>query len=149
MRFIFVSCVLGLASCATGIESQSASEGGQRARLDTEFTLSLGDSVPLDGSPYLVKFAGVLEDSRCPVETTCIWEGNARIQLELMSFETWPPSSNSVAVDTTTIEMNTSSRVPKPPDALGLGFEVRKLEPAPRADTPTTGYRATLFARKP
>jgi len=133
MRFIFVSCVLVLAGCATSTEPATADDSA-RAQLGTEFTLSLGDTIRLNGSPHRVKFVQVLEDSRCPVETACIWEGNARIQ---------------IAVDATVMELNTSSRFPKLTDALGLIFELRKLEPAPRADTPTTGYRATLFASKP
>src|SRR5689334_15294759 len=53
----------------------------RRAKLDEEFTLARGESIGLAGTPYVVVFDQVLEDSRCAQGMTCIWEGNARVGL--------------------------------------------------------------------
>lgn len=45
----------------------------------------LGESITLEG--HTVKFIKVLEDSRCPKNTNCIWEGRAKILVEISSDE--------------------------------------------------------------
>ena len=49
--------------------------------LDAPFTLARGSTATVDGLD--VTFATVLEDSRCPLNVTCVWEGRATINLEL------------------------------------------------------------------
>ena len=140
MRVAWISLLALLAGCASIPRSGSGSESaGPRARFGEEFPLPLGESIPLDGSGYTIVFRKVLEDSRCPVDRTCVWEGNARIEIELKA---------AVEADSGLVELNTSSRFPTPNAVAGVVFEVRRLEPAPRADTPTQGYVVTLFARK-
>lgn len=34
-------------------------------------------------SDLTVRFASLVEDSRCPVNATCVWAGNARIRIEV------------------------------------------------------------------
>jgi len=43
--------------------------------------ISLGESIALEN--HTVKFVEVLEDSRCPKNTTCVWEGRARVLVEV------------------------------------------------------------------
>ena len=43
--------------------------------------ISLGESITLEN--HSIKFVEVLEDSRCPENTTCIWEGRARVLVEV------------------------------------------------------------------
>ena len=43
----------------------------------------LGESITLEG--HTVKFVKVLEDSRCPKNTNCIWAGRAKILVEVSS----------------------------------------------------------------
>lgn len=134
MRAVLAPCFLLLAGCATST-GPGAATSSARAQLGEEFSLALGDSIPLDGTPYVVVFEKVLEDSRCPLDVTCVWEGNARVAIGL---------SPDMAV-----ELNTSTRFPTKQDGYGLVLELRRLEPAPRTDTPTLGYTVTLIARKP
>jgi hypothetical protein len=121
------------------------------AQLDEEFTVALGDSIPLDGTEYSIVFARVIEDSRCPTDTTCVWEGNARIEIVLREFATHTPPGGKLTVDVLDlpVELNTIARFPPGENGSGLIVELRRLEPKPWADTPTKGYVATLFARKP
>jgi len=43
--------------------------------------IPLGESITLEN--HSIKFVEVLEDSRCPENTTCIWEGRARVLVEV------------------------------------------------------------------
>ena len=45
----------------------------------THVTLHVGETVVVNHVD--ITFNAVLEDSRCPVDVTCVWEGNARIEL--------------------------------------------------------------------
>jgi hypothetical protein len=42
----------------------------------------LGETIQLKFG--YVKFIEVLEDSRCPKEVTCVWEGRARVMVEVV-----------------------------------------------------------------
>ncbi len=43
--------------------------------------IPLGETITLEN--YSITFVEVLEDSRCPENTTCIWEGRARVLVEI------------------------------------------------------------------
>jgi len=45
------------------------------------FSLPLGQTATLRGSSARITFAQVREDSRCPVDVTCVWAGDAKIEL--------------------------------------------------------------------
>ena len=47
--------------------------------------ISLGETIILKN--HSIKFIEVLEDSRCPENTTCIWEGRARVLVEISEKE--------------------------------------------------------------
>jgi hypothetical protein len=50
--------------------------------LGEAFELQPGQSTAVEGTPLLVKFVEVPTDSRCPVDVTCVWEGDAAVVLE-------------------------------------------------------------------
>jgi hypothetical protein len=52
------------------------------ASLGQPFVLHMGDSAVLEGGIRLM-FASVMEDSRCPTDVQCVWEGNAEIAIEV------------------------------------------------------------------
>jgi hypothetical protein len=43
--------------------------------------LKIGDSENVDGKDLIVKFNDIIEDSRCPETTECVWEGQVRVHL--------------------------------------------------------------------
>jgi len=45
------------------------------------FTVGMNQSVFYDG--YEIMFSEVVEDSRCPIDVTCIWEGRVSIKLDV------------------------------------------------------------------
>ena len=51
----------------------------QAAATGEPFRLPLGESVQMNG--HTLRFVDVVEDSRCPKETTCVWEGRAKVHL--------------------------------------------------------------------
>lgn len=52
------------------------------AHYNERVVLKLGKALSLADSQTQVTFAEVLEDSRCPKGTSCIWAGQARVRLE-------------------------------------------------------------------
>ena len=54
--------------------------------LADPFTLELGASVMVDGQ--MLRFDHIAEDSRCPADVECVWEGRATISLSLISDDT-------------------------------------------------------------
>ena len=62
-------------------------EGGRgqsqvQAVLKEPFSLSFGETALLKEELLSVGFLGVLEDTRCPIDTVCIQAGNARISIQ-------------------------------------------------------------------
>lgn len=49
------------------------------ADLGTEFTLAPGNTMRVDDDRMRVSFDKVSQDSRCPKDVDCVWEGDATI----------------------------------------------------------------------
>ncbi len=47
------------------------------------FSLAAGESAAVRGEDLEITFLEVLEDSRCPENVTCVWEGRAVIQIRI------------------------------------------------------------------
>lgn len=45
--------------------------------------LSVGDAVQVEG--YALRYVDLVEDSRCPEGTTCVWSGRAKVRLAASS----------------------------------------------------------------
>jgi hypothetical protein len=52
-------------------------------RIDQTFTLGLGATAKVVEANLLVTFVDVVEDSRCPVDVTCVWAGNLKVLVKL------------------------------------------------------------------
>ncbi|MFI5509737.1 hypothetical protein ACIA48_19905 [Mycobacterium sp. NPDC051804] len=132
--------VLLLAGC----QSHAAQADPIEAVLDQEFVLHGGQQVAIRGADLRLRFADVLEDSRCPTEVECFWTGQARIAVDAELGQGVP----------TSLEFNTN---PAPGqgkltnDVGGYMVELKTLEPYPTTpdDSPElTDYSATLSVRK-
>jgi hypothetical protein len=123
--------VLLLAGCASVPSARAPVKPGE------EFTLALGESVGIETKNIVVRFDAVLEDSRCPTNARCIWEGNARIALQVSD------SAHG------RYELNTSTRFDTREKITDFVIELRRLEPDRIAGAPTKGYVATLFVAAP
>jgi hypothetical protein len=45
------------------------------------FTLAPGETALVKGTDTRITFRQMREDSRCPVDVTCVWEGDAKIEI--------------------------------------------------------------------
>lgn len=54
-----------------------------QARLNTEITLAFSQIASVEDEKILIEFADLTEDSRCPVNVTCVWEGQATVALNI------------------------------------------------------------------
>jgi hypothetical protein len=70
-------CILFLLASITVVFTVSSCSASLalKVNLDEEFTLSPGQSVMVQVEDLKLEFKGVTEDSRCPSDVTCIWEG--------------------------------------------------------------------------
>jgi hypothetical protein len=104
-----------------------------------EFTVKLGQTVKVKGEGISVKFASVLEDSRCPRGEQCIRQGSAKIRLEVTGGEGQP----------VTLELDTE---PGRQEAAHLGYAVTlvALNPYPTVNRQAApeDYQATLVVNK-
>jgi hypothetical protein len=89
-------------------------------------------------SKLSVRFVELVEDSRCPVDTQCIWAGNAKIKLRV--------SKNGRSHDLTLDTNGPNQTV----TAEGYKIKLVGLTPAPRSNIRINrnGYVATLEAEK-
>jgi len=53
------------------------------AEPGVEFSLSVGQTAVLNGGGPRITFRQVSEDSRCPTDVTCVWAGDAKIEITI------------------------------------------------------------------
>jgi hypothetical protein len=112
-----------------------ASAGGDR-QTPVELVLALNESRALPQSPLSLTFEAVVEDSRCPTGTECIWEGNAAVRVRL----------DERGKTSVTHIVNTSSRFPQSFEHGDVRVRLVKVEPYPGYDAPVCSedYRITV-----
>ena len=103
----------------------SASTGLQPP-LDQTFWLRIGQTAQFPKADLSVTFRAVSEDSRCPQDVVCVWEGNGQVQLEVRS-------GSSVR----TVALNTTTR-PRDVPVGSYQFRLEKLAPIHEAQHPIT-----------
>jgi hypothetical protein len=96
---------------------------GVIAPLDRDFELGVGAQGQVVDSPVRVKFLQVIEDSRCPTDVVCVWQGNGKARVTVDS-----------AGATLAAELNTSLQ-PRTMAAFGYVLELRELRPARNSKT--------------
>lgn len=79
--FISVSCTNDPDINSTGKSSSRLVKG---VNDSTTVTLKYGEETVIN-EIIKIKFKGVTEDSRCPTDVVCIWEGNAAAELEILT----------------------------------------------------------------
>lgn len=118
----FLSCRKDISSSNQKIELQygAASSG-----------MLNGESIVLDS---------VLEDSRCPENATCIWEGNAKLRFVYRTKDKLKES----------FMLNTSAGYRRDTLIDGFRIKLQKVDPYPRMDEDIkqTDYRAVLEITK-
>jgi hypothetical protein len=129
-----VAVLLLLASCSTSPTSPRAVTVGDR------FTLAPGQTAQLEATGLRVTFESVTADSRCAVDVTCVWEGDAVVVVSLR-----PASAGAAQHD-----LHTSGRYPSEAQEGDYRVRLMDLAPAPlQGGPPGPGdYRATFVVTR-
>jgi hypothetical protein len=127
----FVSALL-LAGCGGSGDSER-DPLSRSPELGQEFVLAYGDSIRIE--ELFLRFTAVSDDSRCPINGICTWEGNARIMVSAMR-------GDNIAV----LELNTHPDRQIVQFFAGYTIELRDLQPYPFAPLQIhlATYKATL-----
>jgi hypothetical protein len=106
--------IVALSSCA-------AMEPTVPAEPGVAFSLPIGKTAAINGSGTRLTFRLVREDSRCPTDVTCIWAGDAKIDVTI--------SRNGSSDDTRTLGL-----APPNNEATSGDLQIRfvGLTPVPR-----------------
>jgi len=62
--------------------------GKDEYKMGEEFSLSIGETASIKGEQLQIRFLEISEDSRCPRNVTCIWEGRAVAVIEIFQGDT-------------------------------------------------------------
>jgi len=123
-----------LAACA----SAGSGPAAPTPAVNEEFTLAPGQTATVNDAKVSVTFESVSEDSRCPVDVTCVWEGDAVVVLKVKT-----------TADEVTRELHTQGGEPRPRKAPAGDHVVSlvRLDPTPRSSAPIepSAYRVTLL----
>ncbi len=110
-----------------------------RAQTNQDVKLRINKQKAVYSNDLTVKFVSVLEDSRCPEGTDCIWAGNAKLQLKLKQkngeWETFELNTN---LEKQEIEFG------------GYSVKITELTPTPKenAEIDRNSYVATFSVSK-
>lgn len=114
--FRIAPLVFLLSACAAQRTPRAAA-----VAIGDQITLRAGESVTVQPRNVVLQFAEVLSDSRCPVEVTCVWEGDAEV------------SVRAVASDGTSADLRLHTRGGTPdPSFKGLTLHLVGLSPQPK-----------------
>lgn len=124
------------AGCRTTQPSDaSAPPTGTRvaqAGVGDPLAIALGETVQHNG--HSIRFVSVVEDSRCPVDVTCVWEGRAKVAL-------------TIDGTATTLTVPYGAQRDDEPSSLETGMiavEVVGLDPYPGSPDAQAGAPVTL-----
>jgi hypothetical protein len=126
MRLLAAAAVLA-AGCATA----SSGAADRTAALGDDFRLPRGETAEVGG--LSVRFAQVVEDSRCPLGVQCIRAGEAKIQLALRTGD-----------QRRTVVLATEGAQPTAADFAGYEVRLITVDPPRRRNDPAPAYVATL-----
>ena len=129
-----------VAGCA-GAPPRTRVAGHPPIQVGQEFILEAGDSARIGDTNLVLMFDSVSEDSRCPRDVACIWEGNARLKLILREYASM--DAGAVEVLDENLELNTSGRFAQRRKIPVGSLLLRALAPVPPLDT-SKKYVATL-----
>jgi hypothetical protein len=133
MRALMFACaiVAAVSACAS-VEPTVAVQPGET------FSLPVGKTATINGSGTRITFRELREDSRCPTDVTCVWAGDAKIEVII--------SRNGSPDDTRLISLN-------PPNNVATSGDVQirfvGLTPVPRqSDKSPREYVAQLVVNR-
>lgn len=98
-----------------------------KAALGTPFVLFMGQNATLQGTDIAVEFSHISDDSRCPADVVCVWEGEVTAKLHITQ------NNNTQEVNLTLSSRDTSLSVH---ESNGFRIELLSVEPYPQTSQP-------------
>jgi hypothetical protein len=135
MSIALCACVRG-----NGPTAGAAPTPGGCPCLDREFSLTVGAPATIQGEQLEIRVESVGPDSRCPVNVTCVWEGDAQVTIGL-SRQAQAPGR---------LQLHTSQQFATEGTYLNYRVRLTALMPAPRDGNPieSGSYSATLVVSR-
>lgn len=132
MRILPISLALVLGGACNSPTAPSGVDLGE------PFTLAPGDRARTDGPNLTILFNQVTSDSRCPINSYCVWAGDAVVNVTLSQPGRKP----------STVELHTSARFARQVTYGGLTVTLVGLAPPTEGPPiPQDAYRATFVVR--
>lgn len=112
------------------------------AELSNQFQLKIGQTALIESENIKLRFLNVTEDSRCPSDVICVWEGQVTILLDIIH------NDQNLGDLALTIRGGDQTLVAKTFDDYSI--QLMQVEPYPKASEPTqsSDYVATLLVSK-
>ena len=133
-KFILILVVLSLS-----IVSCSKKKAFQ---LDTPISLAMGESASCTNcaEKMSISFTNIMEDSRCPTGTNCVWEGKAVIRLAV----------NMGKIQTIELMVKGNNKQRNTKSYRGYDFTFQTLSPYPKygEEIKTEDIRFTVLVQK-
>ena len=131
-----------LCACARGggpVAGAAPTPGGCPC-LDREFSLKVGAPATIQSEQLEIRMESVGPDSRCPVNVTCVWEGDAQVTIGL-SRQAQAPGR---------LQLHTSQQFATEGTYLNYRVRLTALMPAPRdgSGIEPGSYAATLVVSR-
>lgn len=119
-KLILAAVAVAAGACSSGgsVPTQTGAPSSSARAL----SIGAGETASVPGSDVTITFRSVTEDSRCPLDVTCVWEGNGRVALTLSSAEGFADA-----------ELNTTVQ-PRQIDFAGMRVVLASLAPYPAGE---------------
>jgi hypothetical protein len=81
---VLMTLVAALAACSSSTEaplSTDPEDAVVAGQIGQTFELRAGQTARVGTGGLLIGFRGVAQDSRCPVDVTCVWAGDAQVHV--------------------------------------------------------------------
>jgi len=110
-----------------------------RAQTNQPLKLTVNQQKTVTKDKLKIKFVSVVEDSRCPTGTNCIWAGNAKVQIKVTDSK----SASKIFGLNTNLEPNIIS-------FAGYEIKIISLNPHPATNIRINrnGYKAAFTVSK-
>lgn len=115
---VLLAVALVAASCGRTTDPVSHATDLQVVEAGDTLTLQYGDSALLGRSGPSITFSAIETDSRCPVDVTCVWAGDAHVRLV-----------GTTGAGRESLELHTGV---EPTEAVFAGHRIRLLDVAPQ-----------------
>jgi hypothetical protein len=141
----FVGTVLVAVAACSPVETAVVAKPG------IEFALTPGTTATVSGEDTQITFRGVVSDSRCPVDVTCVWAGDASIELTIVQRGS-PVQTRVLSLNRGGVQPSADTAVTEPVSSefhIGdLTIRFVGLDPVPRQSDRDRAYVAHLIATR-